>query len=56
MATTQTATPNPAAEVAKLHKQLSAIKDRSPLKARAIRRALRILGHRGGTRTVPAKK
>jgi hypothetical protein len=56
MGDTKTATPNPAAEVAKLLRQLTAIKDRSSLKARALRRALRNLGHKGGTRTAPTKK
>lgn len=44
------ATIDPAVAIGKLLKQLKATKDRSCPRARAIRRALRKLGHRGGAR------
>lgn len=44
------------AEVAKLVKKLSALKDKSDSEGRKIRRILRKLGHRGGTRTTKASK
>jgi hypothetical protein len=55
MGDAKAATQNPAAEVAKVLRQLTAIKGQPSSKARSIRWALRNLGHRGGTRTAAPK-
>jgi hypothetical protein len=44
---------NAAKETATLLRKLKAIKDRSSLEARSLRRALRAIGHKGGMRTAP---
>ena len=47
---------NAAKETAALLRKLKGMKDRSSLEARAIRRALRAIGHKGGMRTKDGAK